>query len=1648
MILISKIYTNILLFCFSLIYYSEYHEKMQPLFKCEVDKTESIPIFATKKSPIEKPNYKRTLDNIDRDGFKDFHIFLDLYNFDYEIQLYNLTDKRELFVSGMTKAINTIESLLKVNSSQTDNFVFDDDQLTSILIYKWDKTKIGNNSTIGMKYLGIDLYIFVRFGNSTEMGKQSLASASAKYLEPDSGRPILGVVNLNKDIDYSKENSFQFFEMIILHEFTHILGFSSYFFTEFFHNIATKIDDYGINRAYINSPKVVEVAKKYYNCDSLIGVELEEYGGSETRSSHWEARILLGEYMNGVAYNEEVVISEFTLALLEDSGFYKANYYTGGLMQYGKNKGCDFLNKKCMNNGKVDPKFKNEFFDSIYYLNYDPSCSSGRQSRAYHGIFLYQSIPLQYQYYSNATFGGRSSADYCPVSQELNFEANNSYYVGHCSEKGSGEYGSRIAYKNSQMQINFYKSGEISSITGETYSNNSFCVLSSLISKNIENYSLYSNTVRAVCYQMHCSNQSLTIQINDNFFVCPRQGGKINATNFDGYLLCPDYYLICSGTVLCNDIFDCVEKKSLIKENIIYDYDIKTSQDIKDAENEEPSLDAYELSDNGKCPKFCSNCNEKSQCIKCKNDYGVYELKDGELTKRDCKLISELNNYYLYEEVYYKCMDNCQKCENGLECIICNSNYVNVNKKCFLEIENCTKYDDNGKCSRCLIGFKVSEGRNGCERGIEDCEDFDSEKFICNSCKNNFRLSQNLCYKKIENCEEYEEGESCKKCKNGYAFEENNTLNCYDINEFSEYYSKDNNTSFLKCDGDGEERIKNCKKCEYNNNELNCTECKNDYILKDDENNICYSKEEFIDDNKYYYEDEYHLKTCSKTINNCETCTNQNGRIICDKCEDEYRLSLSKNECFKIIENCDKYEEGELCNKCKEGFAFEGEERKICKQFDSLEEYYTKNNGTSYYKCDNAIDNCLKCEYNNEVKCIECKNNYILKDDENNKCYLNETFKDNKAYYYEDYFHIKTCSKTIIKCDECQKQNENVICEKCELNYFIVNNNSRSCKNKDEIIPIEEFYFDNEANEYFFCGNKNYHRVENCLECENKNDCILCQEGYAFINSDKLLCKNIDELGKKYLPDENDNTIYRKCSDYMNNCDTCSSKEICLSCVEQYGLFNDKKTCIKINEQYHYKNKKDDLYYLCNTSIHNCEKCTAENICINCIANFAKKDNDKSICHPISDINTNEYYIDPNDNNMYLKCSSLIQNCFLCENQFGCKQCETGFILINDDLKRCYDKSEISLHSFFTEDNFTYYSCNDDKYKSNINCFSKITNQNIVLTFLQVQLIKHKLVCFMLTHSPLPKNFSLKFKINIFSKKIRNLQNSEEKEVILVTNDDSNGSSNTIIRFSSDQEYDDSVSNIQVNDIEFDNKNPITKVVTDNNICSTKFDKNSDFADTGKVHSLIDSKKTPDYSLINRDEDIVNLKMDKIENCEFNLNSSKSVYFSNEKFELEFIENNNKDKILTSDCDIKNKNTNSINCKINDDANNKYSLKEKIISLSDKLLIISTEYEIFKITCEKGKSNMKKILIISIVVIGIIFLICLCVCINYCCCNKKKNQNLNILPTNNSNNIQNYNPHNEIYMYNQKNNSKSYRSDYNSGIRLHKKPKRNLHLNH
>ena len=656
-----------ILFLFSLAFCIQDLQMQGPKFKCRFDEYKINPQPSTIIIPDEKRENIKNFAS-DNEVFKDFNIYLDLENFYYELEEYDILRHKNLFLNGMQKAVKTLQTLLKVKPP-TYNFQFSDQNLIDMKIKKWDKTKIGDETfkdKKGMRTLGIDLYIFVKFTDYNELGLRTIAYAGPVYSDRNSKRPLIGLVTINKSINYKIPNSQQYFEETILHEFTHILGFGLNYFTDL-NMVFKKKDIYGIERYYVNSPKVLEVAKKYFNCKSIDGVPLENSGEEGTAGSHWEERILLGEYMIGNEYNEEQVISEFTLALLEDLGFYKANYYTGGLMKFGKNKGCEFVNSKCVNNEKVNPKFKNEFFDNYLNPNYiDPGCTSGRLSRVYHYLEdHYQPIPEPFDYF-DPSYGGRSSAEYCPVFTENTAIDGKMYYLGHCSY-GSSNYGSYLSTSNGDLQI----------YTKEKYSDNSFCVLSTLIHSSINMPARYSGAFRAVCYEMHCSDQSLTIQINNDFIVCPRAGGKIQATNFNGFILCPDYYLICSGTVLCNDLFDCVNKKSLLKD-ITYDYEIRTTQDLVASKDEKFYEDNYELSTNGKCPQNCKQCDQYGYCITCRNHYKIVELKINYKISKICVNENKLNNGYFINDknsIYYKCLENCDKCENQETCISCKSGY-------------------------------------------------------------------------------------------------------------------------------------------------------------------------------------------------------------------------------------------------------------------------------------------------------------------------------------------------------------------------------------------------------------------------------------------------------------------------------------------------------------------------------------------------------------------------------------------------------------------------------------------------------------------------------------------------------------------------------------------------------------------------------------------------------------------------------------------------------------------------------------------------------------------------------------------------------------------------------------------------------------
>ena len=103
------------------------------------------------------------------------------------------------------------------------------------------------------------------------------------------------------------------------------------------------------------------------------------------------------------------------------------------------------------------------------------------------------------------------------------------------------------------------------------------------------------------------------------------KGGKVNISReFKGHIYCPDYNLICTGTIMCNDMIDCIRKKSLIKENTYtYDYTIETSQ-IPSQLNNSPVLIGYEESNDGICKINCSQCYFNKTCYQCRDGYNIH----------------------------------------------------------------------------------------------------------------------------------------------------------------------------------------------------------------------------------------------------------------------------------------------------------------------------------------------------------------------------------------------------------------------------------------------------------------------------------------------------------------------------------------------------------------------------------------------------------------------------------------------------------------------------------------------------------------------------------------------------------------------------------------------------------------------------------------------------------------------------------------------------------------------------------------------------------------------------------------------------------------------------------------------------------------
>ena len=362
-----------------------------------------------------------------------------------------------------------------------------------------------------------DVIIFPQF--DSDLGSNVLAAA-APCIVTNSNRPYGGVLYINTNLNFNKGNTNQYLKNILLHEITHILVFHPYFFT------ALKLNQTEGSNSYIISPKAVAKAREHFDCSSITRIPLENQGGTGSVGSHWESRYMLGDYMISTDYPDQA-ISDITLGLFEDSGFYKVNYYSGGLFKFGKGKGCEFFNKDCIENEKAT-------FDEFCDTANAAMCSSSRTLKSSCYLTTYtSSIPTAYQYFSDPRKGGFPAADYCPVPYQAH--SSSTYFSNHCqigSSSLSSEYNEKIGF-------------------------DSFCFMSSILPSS----STASTSQIPICYEVRCDadKNQFTVTIGSSEIACPTEGGTVNApSGFTGSIVCPKYSDIClSDGSVCNEMFSC-----------------------------------------------------------------------------------------------------------------------------------------------------------------------------------------------------------------------------------------------------------------------------------------------------------------------------------------------------------------------------------------------------------------------------------------------------------------------------------------------------------------------------------------------------------------------------------------------------------------------------------------------------------------------------------------------------------------------------------------------------------------------------------------------------------------------------------------------------------------------------------------------------------------------------------------------------------------------------------------------------------------------------------------------------------------------------------------------------------------------------------
>jgi len=369
-------------------------------------------------------------------------------------------------------------------------------------------SKICSVTTPSVLKSGVTADYFIMFTSEYDKPASSssttwVAESYSCYLASGSKRPLIAKTLLNSAVFVDPGTNILLHEKnvyMMLHELTHTLGFASSLYSYYLDANGKKLTNHitsavsnGATAKVINVESLTTRLRNFFGCSTLKGAYMENSGSSATAGSHFERRMFGFEAMtSGLIYQQ--AYSQFSLGMLEATGWYVPDYSYADPYWMGQGQGCGFLTDTC----------------STANTKYDDFCTGSSRGCTVMGR-------------GGGTCSSDTRSDGCKfVHPNVNYDCDNS----------AASSGARLASLQSFGRTAYSKcfEGTLSSSSGA--SKTSFCF----------KYSCSGSG----------SSTKLAVTVGTKTLTCT-EAGSMSVSGYKGYITCPDPLTFCStvGAKVC-----------------------------------------------------------------------------------------------------------------------------------------------------------------------------------------------------------------------------------------------------------------------------------------------------------------------------------------------------------------------------------------------------------------------------------------------------------------------------------------------------------------------------------------------------------------------------------------------------------------------------------------------------------------------------------------------------------------------------------------------------------------------------------------------------------------------------------------------------------------------------------------------------------------------------------------------------------------------------------------------------------------------------------------------------------------------------------------------------------------------------------------